>query len=187
MYPESLLHEAVTDSGDRKWWALMTRSRQEKAVARHLLAREVPFYLPLIWKDHCIRGRRVRSHLPLFGRRVRSHLPLFANYLFLYGTPDERVTALQSNRLTQTLPVTKQAELLNDLRNIEQLILAGAPLTVESRLQPGRRVRIKAGGLRGIEGIVTKRRSQSRLLVAVHFLQSGVSAEIDDYMLEPID
>ena len=175
MYPDNLLRDAGTDGGNRNWWALMTKTRQEKSVARHLLAREIPFYLPLIWKDNFIRGRRVRSHLPLF-----------TNYLFLYGTPEERVTALQSNRLTQTLPVTEQSELLNDLRNIEQLILAGAPLSVESRLQPGRRVRIKAGVMRGVEGIVTKRRTRSRLLVAVHFLQSSVSVEIDDYLLEPI-
>ena len=184
MYPDNLLgkvgtddvREAGTNNGDRNWWALMTRTRQEKAVARYLLAREVPFYLPLIWKDHFVRGRRIRSHLPLF-----------TNYLFLYGTPEERVTALQSNRLIQTLPVTEQAELLSDLQNIEQLIVADAPLTVESRLQPGRHVRIKAGVMRGVEGCITKRRSKTRVLVAVHFLQSGVSVEIDDYLLEPID
>jgi hypothetical protein len=95
--------------------------------------------------------------------------------------------ALQSNRLIQTLPVGRPSELWNDLRNIEQLICAGVPLTVESRLTPGRRVRIKAGVMRGLEGLVTERRTRSRLLVAVHFLQTGAPIEIDDYMLEPID
>ena len=176
MYPDNLLRDAGTEGGNRSWWALMTRARQEKSVARHLLARKVPFYLPLIWKDNFIRGRQVRSHLPLF-----------TNYLFLYGTPEERVTALQSNRLVHTLPVVEQSELLDDLRNIEQLILAGAPLAVESRMQPGRRVRIKAGSMRGVEGTVTKRRTQSRLLVAVRFIQTVVSVEIEDFMLEPLD
>ena len=147
MYPDNLLGRAVsdnvreagTDNGDRNWWGLMTRSRQEKAVARYLLAREVPFYLPLIWKDHFVRGRRIRSHLPLF-----------TNYLFLYGTPEERVTALQSNRLSQTLPVVDQSGLLNDLLNIQRLIASGVPLTPEGRLQPGRRVRVKSGVMREI-------------------------------------
>ncbi len=176
MFPDNLLQEGTPDTEDRNWWALMTKSRQEKAVARHLLAREVPFYLPLIWKDNFLRGRRVRSHIPLF-----------TNYIFLYGTPEERTTSLQSNRLIQILPVTEQSELLCDLRNIEQLICAGAALTVESRLQPGRRVRIKSGVMRGIEGLITRRRTRSRLLVALRFLESGASVEIDDYMLEPID
>jgi transcription antitermination factor NusG len=175
IYPTNLLHDALRDDEQRSWWALMTKSRQEKSVARHLLSREVPFYLPLIWKDNLIRGRKVRSHIPLF-----------SNYIFLYGTPDDRVTALQSNRLTETLHVVDQQELLNDLRNIEQLIAADAPLTVESRLKPGHHVRVKSGAMRGVDGVVTERRSRSRLLVAVHFLQSGVSVEIDDFMLEPI-
>ena len=75
----------------------------------------------------------------------------------------------------------------NEFQNIEQLMRDGAPLAAEGRLQPGRRVRIKAGIMRDVEGIVTKRRTPSRLLVAVHFLQSGVSVEIDDDMLDPID
>jgi transcription antitermination factor NusG len=176
MFPKNLLDEVGEGDEDRNWWALMTKARQEKAVARHLMARGVPFYLPLVWKDSYIRGRRVRSHIPLF-----------SNYVFLYGTPEERVTAMQSNRLCETLQVTDQAELLGDLRNIERLVLADAPLTVESRLQPGRRVRVKSGVMRGVEGLVTQRRSRSRLLVLVHFLQSGVSVEIEDFMLEPID
>ena len=78
-------------------------------------------------------------------------------------------------------------ELLLDSLNIERPISADAPLAVESRLQLGRHVRIKSGAMRGVEGFVTERRPRSRSLVAVHFLQSGVSVEIDDYMLEPID
>jgi transcription antitermination factor NusG len=176
LYPDDLLHEALEEGQDRKWWALVTKSRQEKAVARHLLAREVPFYLPLIPKDNVVRGRRLRAHIPLF-----------SNYLFLYGTPEERVTALQSNRLSQTLPVVDQSGLLHDLSNIRRLIVSGVPLTPEGRLQPGRRVRVKSGVMRGLEGLVTERRSRSRLLVAVDFIESGVSVEIDDCMLEPID
>ena len=55
MYPDNLLRDAGADGGNRNWWALMTKTRQEKSVARHLLSREIPFYLPLIWKDNFIR------------------------------------------------------------------------------------------------------------------------------------
>ena len=175
IYPDKLLHEVLEDDEHHRWWALMTKPRQEKGVARYLLAREIPFYLPLVWKDNFIRSRRVRSHLPLFD-----------NYIFLYGTPDDRVTALQSNRLCHTLHAAEQSKLLNDLRNVEQLIAAGASLTVESCLQPGCSVRVKAGALRGVEGVVTQRLPRSRLLVIVDFFQLGVSLEIDDFMLEAI-
>jgi hypothetical protein len=37
-----------------------------------------------------------------------------------------------------------------------------------------------------LEGIVTKRRGVSRLLVAVNYLQQGASVEIEDFMVEVI-
>ena len=64
VYPSGLL-EQPPDGEDRRWWAVYTKSRQEKAVARQLVEHEVPFYLPLIPKDNIIRNRRVRSHIPL--------------------------------------------------------------------------------------------------------------------------
>jgi transcriptional antiterminator RfaH len=73
-----------------------------------------------------------------------------------------------------------------DLQNVRKLIACGAPLTVEARLQPGRRVRIKGGALMGLEGTIVCRRAETRLLIAVHYLQQGVSVQIDDYMVEPI-
>ena len=67
-----------------------------------------------------------------------------------------------------------------------QLIAANMPLTVESRLGPGDRVRVRFGSLAGIEGTVLSRRGEVRLVVCVDFLQQGASVEIDDFMLEPI-
>jgi transcriptional antiterminator RfaH len=47
-------------------------------------------------------------------------------------------------------------------------------------------VRIKSGALMGLEGMILTRRGETRLLIAVHYLQQGVSVQIDDYMVEPI-
>ncbi|HEX9831866.1 MAG TPA: hypothetical protein VGA66_02060, partial [Mycobacterium sp.] len=70
------------------------------------------------------------------------------------------------------------------LGQIRRLIESGVPLTAESRVQPGERVRVKSGHLAGLEGIVTKRRGGSRLLVAVDYLQQGASIELHDFALE---
>jgi transcriptional antiterminator RfaH len=179
VYPEDLLSEfPVTFDDellDRRWWAVYTKSRQEKALARHLIGHQVPFYLPLIPKDNIIRGRRVRSHVPLF-----------SGYIFLYGSDEERVTTLTTNRISRILPVPDQDQLRHDLANVHALIDRNAPLAVERRLTPGDDVRIKTGSLRGLEGVVVKRHGKTRLLVAVNYLQQGVSVEIDDCALEPI-
>ena len=115
-----------------------------------------------------------------------AHLPVFGGYLFLYGTEEERVQALTTNRISRILPVADTLQMTSDLRFVRSLIQAGAPLTVESRLQPGQRVRIKSGSLMGLEGTILTRRGETRLLIAVHYLQQGVSVQIDDYMVEPI-
>jgi hypothetical protein len=66
------------------------------------------------------------------------------------------------------------------------LIDSGAALTIESRLEANQPVRVRAGALMGMEGIVVRRKNQTRLVVWVKMLQQGVSLEIEDYLLEPI-
>jgi len=174
IFPASLFEQSLTDVEDRRWQVLYTKARQEKAVARELLGSEVPFYLPLVAKTSLRRGRRSTSYLPLF-----------TGYVFLFGNEAERLRALQTNRLSRILPVEDADLLQHDLRQVQQLISAKAPLTIEQRLQPGDPVRVKAGPFAGLEGTVVVRRGETRLLVAVNFLQQGASVEIDDFVLEP--
>ena len=175
IYPGNLLEDFAQSTDERQWWAVYTKARQEKALARHLLSREIPFYLPLVPKEQCIRGRKVHSHIPLFG-----------GYVFLYGTETERTLSLTTNRISTILPVADAQVLQEDLRNIQMLIDADAPLTVERRLAPGQKIRVKAGSMMGMEGMILKRRGKTRLLVAVSFLQQGVSIEIDSFLVEPL-
>ena len=177
-YPDNVLEREFNDSvlaEGHRWWAYFTKPRQEKALVRDLHASGIPFYLPLVKKDNLIRGKRVSSHLPLFPA-----------YVFALTDGDGRVQSMKTNRICSTLPVEEPEELRRDLAQLDLLIQAGVPLTIESRLAPGQRVRIRKGSLAGIDGIVLERRGRCRLLVAVHFLQSGVSLEIDDFMLDPV-
>jgi transcriptional antiterminator RfaH len=179
IFPVNLLDqsqfECTFEVDVQAWWVFYTRARQEKSLARDLLQREIAFYLPLVPRRLLIRGR------PIF-----SQVPVFAGYLFVHGTEEDRVRALKTNRVAQVLPVSDTIQLLADLRNLQQLIDIGTPLTVESRLLPQQRVRIRSGALAGMEGTVTKRRNETRLVVWVNMLQQGVSLEIDDFLLEPV-
>ncbi len=176
LYPETLLDGFSEEPSGRRWWAIYTRARQEKALARDLLRYEIPFYLPLV-KKTTLYGRR----------RISACLPLFSGYVFLFGSEDERVHAWTTNRISRVLTVGTPGQFREDLRQIHRLILSNAPLTVESRLAPGRRVRVQYGSLAGLEGTVVTRRGGTRLVVRVDFLQQGASVEIDDFMLEPVD
>ncbi len=176
IYPDDLLDQPPGDVPGRRWWAAHTKPRQEKALARELTKYGVPFYLPLVRKTTVARGRR----------RI-SLAPLFASYVFLFAAEEERLRSLTTNRVARTIHVEDGSQLLFDLRQLRQLIAANAPLTVESRLGPGRRVRVRQGAFAGLEGLVLKRRGETRLLVSINFLQQGASVEIDDFLLEPLE
>lgn len=176
LYPHTLFDELPASVAERHWFAVYTKARQEKSLARELAKHAIPFYLPLVRKTNVARGRR-RTSL----------VPLFAGYVFLFAAEEERVRSLTTNRISRILTVGDPEQLVFDLRQLHQLIVANAPLTVESRLAPGRRVRVKQGAFAGVEGIVLKRRAETRLLVSVNFLQQGASVEIDDFLLEPLE
>ncbi len=136
----------------------------------------IPFYLPLVKKTNISRGRRRISLSPLFG-----------GYMFLFAAEEERVRCLATNRISRVLTVEQPQQLIFDLRQFRQLIATNAPLTIEARLAPGRKVRVRQGAFAGLEGTVLKRRGETRLLVAINFLQKGASVEIDDFLLEPLE
>jgi transcriptional antiterminator RfaH len=175
LFPGNLLDDFTREPSERRWWAVYTRSRMEKSLARQLLAMEIPFYLPLIPRTSMIAGRRVRSLNPLF-----------TGYLFMYGNDHERVQMLGTNRVAHLWSSNYVDELTRDLQGVRALIESGIPLSPEGRLQPGERVRIKTGQLMGLEGVIVSRRGEDRLLIAVNFLQQGVSIQISDFQVERI-
>jgi transcription antitermination factor NusG len=174
LFPEDLFTRSI-ESTENVWWVLHTKPRTEKALARQLLGREIPFYLPL-------HERRWQSR----GRSLSSHLPLFPGYVFLHGDPQVRRQALETNLVAGVLPVADQTALLADLIRVQRLIEAGSPLTPEERLEPGSPVEIISGPLMGLKGTILRRGKRLKFLVAVHFLQQGVSVEVESHMIQPI-
>ena len=179
VYPDDLLEvqeDQVETNADRSWWAVYTKARQEKALARGVRQQEIPFYLPVVRRDNLIRGRRVHSYVPLF-----------SGYVFVFGNEHERQQCWTTNCVSRILPVLDGEQLRQELREVQRLIQADVPLTPERRLVPGQRVRVKKGSFAGVEGSVLARRRQTRVVVEVTFLQQGVSFEIDDFLLEPLE
>jgi transcription antitermination factor NusG len=173
IFPAELLDEQeVADAGG--WIAFYTLSRREKDLMRKLEAAAVPFYAPLL-------KRRLRSP----GGRTRiSYVPLFPGYVFSRVDDEQRRSALATNTVARWLPIGDAAAFVADLRNIRRLIDTDQPLTPEARLEAGQPVRVRSGPLRGLEGMVVKRRNEQRLVVAVRFLNQGASIELEDIDLE---
>ncbi len=178
VFPDDLLDQsdqpAAAQEGSAPWWVLHTRPRAEKSLARRLLRATTPFFLPL-----CKRQWRHR------GRLLCSYVPLFPGYVFLRADSQLVFKTLETNLVARVLPVPDQAQLHGDLARVYCLIASDAPLTPEERLKPGALVEITSGPLAGLDGKVLRRGKQLKFIVEVQFLQSGVSVEIESWMIEP--
>lgn len=159
---------------EHPWWVAYARSRQEKALARHLHGHGVGFYLPLAEKQ----VRRA-------GRTFVSSLPLFPGYLFFRGTPEARREALRSNLIVEVLPVLDQERLHKELAGLWRLQVSGAPLVSHPYLEVGDEVEIVDGPFRGCAGTVLREKGRLRLVVSVTFLRQSVAAELDREVLAP--
>jgi transcription antitermination factor NusG len=184
LFPSNVLasdyspHQSGVNGDNRlgqQWWVAHTRPQQEKRLAQDLVARVVPFYVPLVCRKSLVRGRT---------RLVR--VPLFPGYVFVRGSDEERLRVLKTNRVMTVRPVPDGEKLRYDLARFAELIAKGAPLLPEARLVSGQRVRVKAGPFRDQEGIVLRRNGQTRLLIAIDYLQQGASLEVDDCFLEGV-
>lgn len=163
IYPQNVFE--LPDS-DLPWWVAHVRSRQEKALARHIAPLDVPFYLP-----QCENERR-RG-----GRRLVSHLPLFPGYLFFRGSASQRIAVLKSNVVVRLLEVPDQELLTRELRELRALQEAGATLTPYVSIAPGSTVRVVEGPFTGYTGKVLRERSRLRLIVSVSMLRQAVAVE----------
>lgn len=173
-HPSDLLDhdERIEDT----WWLLYTRSRQEKQLMRHLRQLNFSHYAPQI-------ANRRRSPA---GRIRTTYAPIFNNYVFLCGDDEARYKSICTGCVLKATEITDVPRFVDDLRQVQNLINLDVPLTLEDRIQPGQKVRVKSGAFSGYEGTIIRREQETRLLVAVKFMEQGVSVKLDDCQLEVI-
>ncbi len=159
-----------------QWWVAHTKSRNEKSLANDLISKDIGYFLPMVWKIHHTKGRKLKSLLPLFG-----------GYLFFCGNEAQRLEVLKTNRVANLIEVNNQQKLLDELAAIEQAIKAGVSIDCHKDIKIGQHCRVKSGVLRGLEGIVLKTKTSARLLLCVEMLGQAASVEIDTDTLDMID
>jgi transcription antitermination factor NusG len=175
IFPQDLFSSEILEDEERRWWCVYTLSRREKEFMRRLTALKVPHYGPVIPKRYRSPNGRLRT----------SFVPLFPNYVFMFASDPERYQAMTTNCISHCNPVDDAERLVTDLRQLHQVVDAGIPLTPEAKLEPGNKVRVKTGPFAGYEGTVLRREGKTRLLLSIHFLEQGVSMEMDEGVLEP--
>ncbi len=151
-------------------WAVHTKPRAEKKLARFCEMAGVGHYLPTMLRKHTYPNRSVRT----------SWLPVFPGYLFVLQESFDKVALLRSNAVVQFMRVPRPEELYADLQNLWMTLVARPSAVAEDQFQPGVRVEVISGAMKGVIGeVLEPRKGGVRLMIKVHMFERAVSVEVD--------
>jgi transcription antitermination factor NusG len=176
---EASLESGVSASDETHWYAIRTRSRHEKMVAKQLDGLGVENFLPLV-----ISVRRWSD------RAVQVELPLFPGYAFvrLLYSPDERVRVLRTHGVVDFVGTQGRGTPIPDkqIEDVRILLSGKVPFKNSASLKVGQKVRVRGGAIDGVEGILTARRGQRRLVIFIEPIQRSLSIDLEGYDVEPV-
>jgi transcriptional antiterminator NusG len=162
-----------------RWYAIRTRSRHEKLVARQLERQGIQAYLPLVTKINNWSDRR---------KEVEE--PLFSGYAFvrLNHSSGDRLRVLQTQGVVSFVGVQGSGVPIPDyeIENINLLLSSRVAYQERPYLHVGQRVRVCSGALEGVEGILTAENSDRSLVISVGLIQRSLSVRVAGYEVEPI-
>src|SRR5437667_1572065 len=152
------------------WYAAYTCANHEKQVAAELLGRGVEHFLPLYgsvrrWKD----------------RRVKLDLPLFPGYVFVRLALVERLRVVQIPSVDRLVGFNGLPTALPDTEM--EIIRSGLSQSLRAEPHPfltiGRRVRMTGGPFAGLEGVLTRKKGNLRVVVSLKLIQRSVVVDVD--------
>ncbi|MGA7110565.1 MAG: UpxY family transcription antiterminator [Terracidiphilus sp.] len=164
---------------DTSWFAVWTRSRQEKVAAAMLEALEVPHFLPLKSEVHRWSDRKQTVTIPLF-----------SGYLFVRLNPnkDSRLRVLNVPGIAGL--VGSQAGPLPipdyEIENIRTVIAQKMQYSTYPEIPIGNRVRVMRGSLAGIEGTLLRTQTDSKLVLSIELIQQSIAVTIHASDVEPL-
>jgi transcription antitermination factor NusG len=162
------------------WTPVRTKPRQEKKFIEFCEANGIVFYLPL------------RRTIKRYQRRtVEFYVPMFTGYVFCSLNQELYQKAALSNRIVYRLQMNEKSEeeLLRDLRDIQMIekLARESDVIVRPELASGKKIIVKSGPLKGMGGVVEKRKGKTMITINVEMLGQSVSAETDVEDIEADD
>ena len=159
------------ESGDtQRWYAVWTRSRHEQVVRTQLDEKHVTAFLPTMtrwsrWKD----------------RKKQIEVPLFPGYVFARFEPGERLSVLKCSGVVSIVSFNGEPAPVPDheIESIRTLVASTLPYDPCPTIKTGTLVEVSHGPLKGVVGRLTRKGSQSRLVLSVDLIGQAVSVQVD--------
>ena len=162
----------------QEWYALYTCPRHERCVAQQLEHRAIECYLPLYrslrrWKD----------------RRKELELALFPGYVFVRMEWRERLRILQVPGAVRLVSFNGKPQALpeGEIESLREKLGRGGRMEPHPYLRVGRRVRVCAGPMQGLEGVIVRRKQGCRVVFSLDAIMRSVAVEVDESEVEPIE
>lgn len=171
--------EAAGELDPPHWYAIRTRSRHEKLVARQLETQGIESFLPIITQTRSWSDRR---------KQVES--PLFSGYTFLriIPTSEDRVRVLKTQGVVSFVGVHGTGTPIPDhqIDDIKTLIASKIPYEERPYLRPGQRVRVRGGALDGVQGVLVTENGDRSLVISVEPIQRSLYVRVAGYDVEAV-
>jgi transcription antitermination factor NusG len=169
--PERASHANIPEQPAYKecWYVVYTRARHEKCVAEQCAERGMHAFLPLYAVQRQWKQRRAEVLLPLFPSYVFVRIPLVdrLRVLNLCGA----LFLVSFNGAPAVVPDPE----IDALRRAISLGRAEPHVYLHS----GKRVRVTAGPLAGLEGIIVKIRNRVQVIVSFEWMTRSVAISLD--------
>ena len=161
-----------------RWYAVRTRSRHEKTVARQFEGLAIEHFLPLVTQMHKWSTGLKQVDMPLF--------PGYAFVRVVYS-PEERIRVLRTHGVVDFVGSHGRGIPIPD-KQIEdvKLLLENKIPFGDSDLKVGQKVRVRGGSIDGVEGILVARRGQRRLVIFIEPIQRSLSIDLEGYNVEAV-
>ena len=171
--------EISTHHDEPSWYAVSTRSRQEKVAASMLENLAIVHFLPLFneerqWSD----------------RKQMVTLPLFPGYVFVKITtaPELQLRVLKVPGIVDFVGNRKGPLAIpeSDIESVRAVVTRGVGCSPHPSLKAGCRVRVVRGVLAGVEGTLISYGAESMLVICIEMIQRSISVSVAVSDVEPV-
>lgn len=163
------IHQSFEAADEAKWFAIYTCPRHEKFVYQLLNAKTIESYLPLYQSLRRWNDRTAVIELPLFPSYIFVRIPFSARLRVLTVPGVVRIVSFNG----------KPASLADEEIKALQASVAAQAAEPYPYLAKGRRIRIASGPLKGLEGIVVRRKGKLRAVISIHSIMQSYAVEVD--------
>ena len=161
------------------WYAVLTRSRQEKIAASMLEYVAVTNFLPLITQERRWSDRKQMVNVPLFPGYLFVRIVRSSDVLLRVLKVPGVVDFVRNRNGPMAIPE-------KEIEDVHAALAHGAGCSAHPFLKAGDRVRVLRGALAGFEGTLIRSGSQSKVVISVEMIQRSVAVNVDSSDVEHV-